>query len=115
MGEPWEVFAGAPGSDPGDLSAWRRIGTIDSLRVAHGELVQEAGAAAAGMRRFRAARLDVRCDQHGRMMFDFARDWWACPGYDGEGCPVVVGMETIDGGATSGEPGWHLVLHSRHS
>jgi hypothetical protein len=88
--------------------------------AAMGELQQVLVTATTSLRSFVAAQYDVRCDQHGRMKYGAARSWWTCPGFDGEGCPVIVRMATITGGAASGLPdcrpgeldrppgGWHL-------
>lgn len=36
---------------------------------------------------------EPECPVHGRMREDFARDRWACAGWDGEGCEHVVRNE----------------------
>lgn len=66
------------------------------------DLDRELQQAAAAMRTFTAAHCDVRCDQHGRMIYQPDPMWWACPGFDGEGCPVFTPFEAIATGTTFG-------------
>ncbi len=45
------------------------------------------------------------CPVHGKMHFDAPRDWWTCPGWDGEGCGRAVSAEELEwqhAGTTSG-------------
>lgn len=36
---------------------------------------------------------EPQCPVHGQMHQDFAKDWWTCAGYDGEGCGYQVTAE----------------------
>jgi|HubBroStandDraft_2_1064218.scaffolds.fasta_scaffold11006_7 hypothetical protein len=117
-----DLLIARPGGAPDDPAAWARIAAIIAgQRAAQDRLARELDGAAASMCRFRAVQLDVRCDQHGPMRYQMARDWWTCAGFDGEGCPVMVRAETIAAGTTTGPPDpwpgprvtalgrWHLV------
>lgn len=42
----------------------------------------------------------VACRVHGPMKFRFDRNWWECPGFDGEGCRVVRAEEVACGTAS---------------
>lgn len=47
----------------------------------------------------------VRCGTHGPMNFDFARKWWTCQGFDGEGCPALLTLEDSRRVTSNAPPG----------
>lgn len=49
----------------------------------------------------------VTCDTHGPMRYRFTTRWYECPGFDGEGCGVllVYDEDLARGLATGDRPG----------